>query len=228
MDKRCDKIPDLDYDKFCRVPKSEGTYVFLSCQNNSKGNYLNQLPFAEVSFIEYSFQESNTSNLDDIEEHLTDTDKRASFRQRGLHILHLNINSLLPKIDELRLIALKTNTAVIGLSETNLDKSVLDGEVIIDGYEIKRADRNRHGGGVACYIRKDLVFSPRENLSADVENIFLDVQLPKSRPILLGVFYRTPTASGFLDKQTISKPNDFDNQEVYILGDLHINLNNKN
>ena len=46
----------------------------------------------------------------------------------------------------------------MGVSETKLDKSVLDGEVSIDGYEIKRADRNRHGGGVACYIRKDLVF----------------------------------------------------------------------
>lgn len=182
-----------------------------------------------MSFTEYSFQESNASNLDDIEEHLTDTDIWASFRQRGLHFLHLNINSLLPKIDELRLIALRTNAAVIGVSETKLDKSVLDGEVSIDGYEIKRADRNRHGGGVACYIRKDLVFSPRENFSADIENIFFDIQLPKSRPLLVGVLYRPPTANGFLDKLTlaISKTNNFDNQEVYILGDLNINLNNK-
>ena len=42
--------------------------------------------------------------------------------------------------------------------------------------------------------------------------------------------YRPPTTSHFLDKLTlaISKTNNFDNQEVYILGDLNINLNNKN
>ena len=35
------------------------------------------------------------------------------FKHRGLHFLHLNINSLLPKIDELRHIARLTNAAVI-------------------------------------------------------------------------------------------------------------------
>ena len=74
---------------------------------------------------------------------------------------------------------------MIGISETKLDKSVLDGEVNIDGYEIKRSDRNRHGGGVACYIRKDLVFSPREDFSPDIENVFFDIHLPKSKPILV-------------------------------------------
>ena len=155
-----------------------------------------------------------------IEEHLTGTDIWANFMQRGLHFLHLNINSLLPKIDEPRLIANKTNAAAIGISESKLDKSVLDGEVGIDGYEIKRCDRD-----VAC-----LVFNPRENFSTDIENIFFDVQLQKSKPILVGVVYRPPTTSHFLDKLTlaISKTNNFDNQEVYILGDLNINLNNKN
>ena len=63
----------------------------------------------------------------------------------------------------------KANAAVIGISESKLDnKSVLDGEVGIDGYEIKRCDRDRHDGGVACYIRKDLVFNPRENFSTDI------------------------------------------------------------
>ena len=36
------------------------------------------------------------------------------FKHRGLHFLHLNINSLLPKIDKLRHIARLTNAAVIG------------------------------------------------------------------------------------------------------------------
>ena len=69
---------------------------------------------------------------------------------RGLHCLHININSLLSKIDEVREIAKKSRAVVIGISESKLDKSVLDGEVFIDGYEVIRSDRNRNGGGVAC------------------------------------------------------------------------------
>ena len=41
-----------------------------------------------------------------------------AFSNRGPHIIHLNINSLLPKIDELRDIAKRTKVAVIGISKT--------------------------------------------------------------------------------------------------------------
>ena len=42
------------------------------------------------------------------------------FQKRGMHFIHLNINSILPKIDEIRYIAKLTNATVIGLSETKL------------------------------------------------------------------------------------------------------------
>ena len=56
------------------------------------------------------------------------------FNSRGLHFIHLNINSLLPKIDELRNIAKLSNAAVIGISESKLDDSVLSSEIHIDDY----------------------------------------------------------------------------------------------
>ena len=226
--KRCDKISDIDYDSYCRVPRNQMNYVCLSCQSKASEFHSDQLPFADSSFTEPSSEELNTSDVN-FEEHLTDTDIWANFNKRGLHFLHLNVNGLLSKIEELRLTAQKTNAAVIGILEAKLDESVLDGEVNIDGYEIKRCDRNRQGGGVACYIRKDLAFNPREDFSPDIENVFLDILLPKSKPILVGILYRPPTASGFLDKLTlaISRAVDFDSQEVYILGDLNINLNHK-
>ena len=45
----------------------------------------------------------------------------------------------------------------------------------------------------------------------------------------MGILYRSPDQSKFLDKLStaISRSNTFDNQEVYILGDLNINLINK-
>ena len=60
-------------------------------------------------------------------------DKFEVFNWKELHFIHLNINSLLPKIDELRYIAKNSNAAVIGISETKLDNTVYDSEVAIDG-----------------------------------------------------------------------------------------------
>ena len=50
--------------------------------------------------------------------------------------------------------------------------------------------------------------------------------LPKTKPILIGILYRPPGQSKFLDKLStaILETENFDDQEVYILGDLNINL----
>ena len=45
---------------------------------------------------------------------------------------------------------------ILTLNETRLDDSVLDCEVEIPGYDILRRDRNRNGGGVSMYIRKNI------------------------------------------------------------------------
>ena len=75
-----------------------------------------------------------------------------AFSNRGLHLIHLNITSLVPKIDELKDMAKRTKAAVIGISESNLDNTVLDPETYFENYEIICFNRNQHGGGVACYI----------------------------------------------------------------------------
>ncbi len=107
-----------------------------------------------------------------------------------------------------------------------MDQTILDSEIEIDGCNIIRKDRNRHGGGVACYIRNDICYNHRDNFSNEIENIFLDILLPKTKPILIGILYRPPTQSGFLEElsTSINNTENFDNQEVYILGDLNINL----
>ena len=73
------------------------------------------------------------------------------FKNRDLHFIHLNINSLLSKIEELCFIAKSTSAAVIGICESQLDASVLEKEISIDNYKILHGDRNKHGGGVDCY-----------------------------------------------------------------------------
>ena len=78
---------------------------------------------------------------------LLDNDKWNIFKHRGLYFLHLSINSLLPKIYELRHIARLTNPVVIGISESKLDDFVLTSEIQIDEYGLLRCDRNKHRGG---------------------------------------------------------------------------------
>ena len=58
------------------------------------------------------------------------------FSRKSLHILHLNINSLLPKIDEIRFIAKQSNASTIGISESKLDSSILNSELDIDEYDL--------------------------------------------------------------------------------------------
>ena len=70
------------------------------------------------------------------------------FRSRYLHFIHLNVISLIPKIEEIRYIAVSNNVAVIGICESKLDASVLEQEITLDNYKILRCDRNRHC--VAC------------------------------------------------------------------------------
>ena len=168
------------------------------------------------------FPNSN-QDLHDIE------DKFEPFRKRDLHFLHINVNSLLSKIDELRDIVGHTKPAILGITESKLDGSVTNQEVHISGYNILRNDRNRNGGGVACYNRSDLCFNSRNIFSDSIEHIFFDLLIPKMKPTSIGIFYRPPNANNFLESINDLKQIDFKKSEAYFLGDFNINLllNNK-
>ena len=60
-------------------------------------------------------------------------DKYACFANKGIHFVHCNARSLIPKISELKIIAHKSNASIIAISETLLDSSVIDNEISI-GY----------------------------------------------------------------------------------------------
>ena len=55
----------------------------------------------------------------------------------------------------------KTKTAIITTTESKVDNNVPDLEVSLPGYDILQCHRNRNGGGVAFYIKKDLCFNSR-------------------------------------------------------------------
>ena len=131
----------------------------------------------------------------------------------------------MPKIDELRHIARLTNAAVIGISESKLDDSMLTSEIQIDEYDLFRCDRNRYGGGVACYIRNDLSYNVKSYFPKDIENIFFELLLPNTKPIVVGTFYLLPNQTNFMEifNENLSKV-DANNIEIYSLRDFNIDL----
>ena len=78
-------------------------------------------------------------------------------KDKGLRTSHINVCSLLGKIDEIRLIVLSSDIDIFGISETHLNETIDDSEIKIPGYEIERRDRSTgRGGGVILYIKSSI------------------------------------------------------------------------
>ena len=114
------------------------------------------------------------------------------FKSRRLHFIHLSINSLLLKIEELPVIARSTNAAIIGIGESKLDESISEPEIQIDDYRILRCDRSRHAGGAACCIRNDLSYNTVSVFPCEIESVFSEILLPYSEPVTAETIYRPP------------------------------------
>ena len=68
--------------------------------------------------------------------HQLNNPKFEAFNNKGLHLIQLNISSLLSKVDELRNIVKCSNAGVNEINKTNLGNTVYDSEVTIDGHSI--------------------------------------------------------------------------------------------
>lgn len=106
-----------------------------------------------------------------------------------------------PKIDEIRQLArnLQIGGSVITLAETWLNSTVEYGEIAIDGYQVMRKDRNRHGGGVLAFVPVSMKAVRRHDMESDgVEILWLELKPNKDRKVLMAVIYRPP-GCGALD-----------------------------
>lgn len=148
---------------------------------------------------------------------------------KGLHIMHLNVRSLFSKLDEIRLMMCNSKVGIVCFSETWLDASISDTEIEIENYVVLRKDRNRSGGGVCVYIRADICFNRRMDLNHDlIEAVWFDVQLIKSKPILIGALYRPLDQNNFyqLLEESFVPCSDF-KDEVIMIGDFNTDVSNK-
>ena len=155
-----------------------------------------------------------------------DNSKWKIFKKKGMRILYLNINSLQAKIDEVRFIANQSNAFIIGICESKLDSSILNKGLDISDYDLLKLDRSRRGVRVVCYIRKSLSYDHKTSFCRNIESIFMDVFLPKSHPILVGVLYRPLDKLDFIENfnNNLKESNISDTQECYLVGDFNVNL----
>jgi hypothetical protein len=143
--------------------------------------------------------------------------------QDKFFITHINVRSILPHIDELRLIFKDNSPAVIAITETWLDDSVADSEVEIYGYSLHRLDRcNKRGGGVALYLSNNLKYIRKSELEEGPEALWMQVELNNIR-YLIGCVYRAPDESlevfDYMDD--VLRYATRNNLEVIILGDVN-------
>ena len=142
-----------------------------------------------------------------------------------LKIMYFNARSLLPKLDELMVLADDSNPDVICITETWLSGEISDNELSIVGYLLYRRDRDRHGGGVLLYVRESIqVKLPPQ--CPDLELLTLSLYKGNNR-ICLAVFYHPPSTptlvfsqvSAYFDNLCITQFSNF-----IFLGDFNVNV----
>ena len=93
------------------------------------------LPF-HVSFcIDNSSNTESSLSEDNLHSIPSHNEAWKVFKDKSMHFGHLNVNSLLSKIDELRTLAINSNISVLGITETKLDIN----EELVSNEELKRS-----------------------------------------------------------------------------------------
>ena len=150
-----------------------------------------------------------------------------------LSIFHLNVQSLLPKIDLIRAESELYDIAVF--SESWLKPSITDDEIAIRNFLPPfRTDRlDRPGGGVVIYARDTLLCKRRKDIEIDgLEAVWLEVTI-KSKKVLVGGIYRPPSSNSDyfnLVLESVDRAFNTNIPDMIITGDFNYNMlsNGKN
>ena len=130
-------------------------------------------------------------------------------------------------IDELKLLVDEEDLNILAINETKLDNETSNEIISLDNFDLRRKDRNRHGGGVAIYIRDDIKYLQRCDLpNHTLELICIEIRPSHSEPFNIVAWYRPPSDPidtlnqlenilGFLDKE---------GKDTILLGDTNCNF----
>ena len=111
------------------------------------------------------------------------------------------------------------------MSETFLDPSVTNEQIFLEGFQAPfRNDRNRHGGGVAVYVKNHISASRLGIFNhSSLESIWLKIR-NKSNILYFNCTYRPPSSSvDFWDElyECVCCVKDLNMLPIIIMGDLN-------
>ena len=164
--------------------------------------------------------------------------------KRGLHIAHLNCQSICNKLDYVKLQIKLSGFDIFTLSETWLTQNYPEELLDIPLYDMIRQDRNwegcrenKRGGGVALYLKQGIKYSTAElqkfNFSSqNMEILWVTIKNDNQRKIIIGTLYRPPQGNvkEFVEALTVVVNDIVDGTkaDIFILGDFNINYQESN
>ena len=113
---------------------------------------------------------------------------------------------------------------ILSINETHLDSTINGFELNISGFPLYRNDRNRHGGGVAIYIRDEIKHKLRSDLFVvGLESVWVSITTDDGSSYLLCSMYRPPSSrNDYYDMmiENIELASVCD-QDIILMGDLN-------
>lgn len=153
-----------------------------------------------------------------------------------MRVAHLNARSLIPHFAEIRQLIHENGIEIMCITETWLNDNIPADAVYINGFELYREDRcadGSRGGGVCvyvsntCKIKVSKINSPKRD---SFEQLWLKIS-GKNINVALGTIYRPPgkNVAMFIDQLDDTLSNISPSfEDIFILGDININLFNLN
>ena len=119
------------------------------------------------------------------------------------------------------------NVDILMLSETELDSSFPEGQLLIPGYSAPyRIARTCHGGGVMLFVREDIHSKSLLTENAPIEGFYIEINLRKKKWLICGSYnpHRTTIDSHMdsLSKNLALYSSTYKN--YIVLGDFAISM----
>ena len=141
-------------------------------------------------------------------------------------VVHYNVQSILNKVDIIQ--SELQQFDVISLTETWLDNTISDDEIIFNGFNLFRRDRvNDRHGGVCVFVKRELYAKRRIDLELqNTECIWVEIFVDHKK-LLIGTFYRSPNSSNdalIAIENSIGLANDTNIHDILITGDFNLDI----
>ena len=112
-------------------------------------------------------------------------------------VVHLNVNGIQSKFDELKILNGKLKAHIIFLSETKIDSSYPSAQFHMEGYRIYRKDRAKGGGGLMAFC-SSMLTTKQAKLPTPyklIEVLAVNVTVNNNHMLFVGI-YRPPKVVG--------------------------------